>query len=536
MKLTANRLCLLVAAWLVLTANGPFWKLLFSASSGAGKAWLFAACMALWLLGITMVLVRGLAPGRIIKWSLSVVLAFAAATSWFMETYGVAIDSGMIRNVLQTNFQEARDFLGWPLLWQLAWQAGLPIALLWRVQLPPATWLGSVRSYAVGVVAGMVLLIGTTLSMYSSFVSFMRNNDAARYLVTPANVLVGSVSLARKSWRSNQPHVVVGADATRVAAASERPLLLVFVLGETARAANFSLGGYARNTNPLLQQKEIYYFGKVSACGTATATAVPCLFSELPRSEFELSAAARRDSVLDIIQRAGVAVQWIDNQSGCKGVCARVPTREAREYHPQSCTDGECLDEALLHALDANLPGLNQDSLIVLHAMGSHGPSYYRRVPAEYESFRPVCATERIETCTDDQIINTYDNSIVYTDYVLAGLIDRLAARQDQMDAVLLYVSDHGESLGENGLYLHGHPYMIAPDVQKDVPLLLWLSSGAKHRLQLDESCLRAQVTQEFSHDHVSHTLLGLAGVQTSVYRPGLDMLASCRQQSAPLR
>jgi lipid A ethanolaminephosphotransferase len=536
MNLTANRLCLLVAAWLVLTANVPFWKLLFNSSPGSGSSWLFAFGMALWLLGITLVLVRGLSPGRIIKWSLSLLLLFGAATSWFMETYGVAIDSGMIRNVLQTNFQEARDFLGWPLLWRLIWQAALPIALLWRVHLPVSTWLGALRSYSLGVLAGVALLIGTTLPMYSSFVSFMRNQSVARYLVTPANVVLGSISLVRKARRASQPFVVVGADARRAAAnakpmARAKPLLVVFVLGETARAANFSLGGYARNTNPLLEQKEIYYFGKVRACGTATASAVPCLFSELPRSEFEPAVANHRDTVLDIIQRAGLAVQWIDNQSGCKGVCTRVPTMQASTYHPESCTDGECLDDALLFALDANLQGLKQDSLIVLHAMGSHGPSYHRRVPPEYELFKPICPTERIETCTDAQIVNSYDNSIAYTDYVLAGLIDRLAARQEQVDSVLLYVSDHGESLGENGLYLHGHPYVIAPDVQKDVPLLLWFSAGAKQRMNLDAACLREQMPREFSHDNVSHTLLGLAQVQTSIYRPGLDMLASCTQQ-----
>jgi lipid A ethanolaminephosphotransferase len=323
--------------------------------------------------------------------------------------------------------------------------------------------------------------------------------------------------------------VKVGEDARRQRAASGKPLLVLLVVGETARAANFSLGGYARSTNPLLQQRDIYYFNNVQSCGTSTAVSVPCMFSDLPRAEFKVSVADRRDTVLDILQRAGLQVNWIDNQSGCKKVCARVPHEAAEPYHPLSCAAGECLDDTLLHALDAQLPGVARDALLVMHAMGSHGPTYFRRVPPHMVKFRPTCATQRIETCSDEQIVNAYDNSIAYTDYVLAGLIDRLAANAERVDSVLLYVSDHGESLGENGLYLHGQPYMIAPALQKHVPMLLWFSSRAMPRLGLDAACLRSKLGAAASHDNLSHTLLGLLDVSTSVYRAPLDLLRDCR-------
>ncbi len=533
LKLTANRLCLLVAAWIVLTANGALWKLAFAVQPASVRGWLFAASLALALLGLNLLLARGLSPGRSIRWVLSLLLVVAAAASWFMDSYGVAIDSGMLRNVAQTNLAEARDFLGLPLAWRMTWQAALPIVFVWNARLPASTWLRSSRDYALGVLAGVALLFGSALPMYSSYASFFRNQNAARYLIAPANVLVGTVTLLRKTLRGRQPFVKAGEDATRNHVAHGKPLLTLLVVGETARAANFSLGGYSRNTNPLLQKKDVYYFTDVHSCGTATAVSVPCMFSDLPRSEFKLSEADRRDSVLDILQRAGLAVSWIDNQSGCKRVCARLPTRQAEEFHPASCKDGECLDDALLYALAARLPQIDADSVIVLHAMGSHGPTYYRRVPPEREVFKPICPTERIETCTDEQIVNSYDNSIAYTDSVLAGLIDQLAAQQDKLDAVLLYVSDHGESLGEKGLYLHGQPYMIAPEVQKKVPMLLWFSPGATQRLHLDTRCLRSRLDHALSHDNLSHTLLGLSDVQTQVYRPGLDMLAMCRATSA---
>ncbi len=301
------------------------------------------------------------------------------------------------------------------------------------------------------------------------------------------------------------------------------------VVGETARAANFSLGGYERNTNPELAKAGVYYFRDVTSCGTATAVSVPCMFSDLPRDEFETSRAAHRTRCSTSFSGPACRCPRSTISRGARASGARVPTREAQVDHPESCVDGECRDDALLFALPAELPKMTGDGLIVLHSMGSHGPTYHLRVTPEFEVFKPVCPTERIEACSREQIVNSYDNSIVYTDHVLAGLIEELRARQDTVDSVLLYVSDHGESLGENGLYLHGQPYLIAPDVQKKVPMMLWFSTGAESRLGIADECLRDRLAVPASHDNVSHTLLGLLDVGTSVYRPGLDLLRDCR-------
>lgn len=527
--LTANGLCVLAAVWIVTTGSASFWSLFARTQGLAPSSWPFAASLFLALVGLNLLLLRVLSPGRLLRPALSLLLLLAAAAGWFMDTYGVALDSEMLRNALQTNPTEARDFLGWSLLWRLAWQAGVPIALLWWVTLPERDGWRAARDWLLCSLAGVALVLAAGLPFYRSYVSFFRNQTEARYLITPANVVVGSTRMVRKSLRRPRPHVAVATDAHRLPAGHARPLLVVLVVGETARAANFSLGGYARETNPLLKQRDVFYFSDVTACGTATAQALPCLMSDLPRSDFRLADAAGRDSVLDILQRAGLDVRWIDNQSGCKGACDRVPHEAAQPYHPESCSGGECLDEALLHALDARLPQVSGDAVLVLHAMGSHGPAYHRRVPEDAVVFQPTCATQRIETCSDAQIVNAYDNTIRYTDRILAGLIDRLAAASADLDAVLLYVSDHGESLGEGGLYLHGQPWIIAPDVQKKVPLLMWFSSGAPARLALDQSCLRASLATPVSHDHVAHTLLGLHDVLASVYHPSLDLLRMCR-------
>jgi lipid A ethanolaminephosphotransferase len=523
---TPNRLCLLAAAWIVLTCNGAFWAMFHRVQ---GADWPFAVSLALALTGLHLLLLRLMTPGRALRPMLTLLLLIAAAAGWFMDAYGVVIDSGMLRNVIETNPAEAREYLGWPLAWRLLWAAGLPIAFIWWLPLPLQDWWRAVRDWLLGSLAGLLLVFAAALPLYSSYASYFRNQDEARYLVTPANVVVGSTRLLRKELKVVAPFSPVGLDAHRIAKPATRPLLVVVVVGETARAANFSLGGYARDTNPLLAKRDVFYFRDVTSCGTATAMSLPCMFSDLPHKEFDLAKADRRDSVLDILQRAGLAVRWIDNQSGCKKTCERVPHETAEHYQPAACADGECRDDTLLAAMDARLPQVQRDSLLLLHAMGSHGPAYYRRVPEEGVVFKPTCATQRIETCSDEQIVNAYDNTIRYTDQVLAGLIDRLAADSARVDSVLLYLSDHGESLGEEGLYLHGHPWVLAPDVQKKVPMLLWFSSGAPRHLGLDTACLRARLDAPASHDHLAHTLLGMADVATAVYRPQLDLLRACR-------
>ncbi|MDQ2640178.1 MAG: phosphoethanolamine--lipid A transferase [Pseudomonadota bacterium] len=524
---TPNRLCLVLALWIVLSCNGAFWELLFTVQGTSPRALLFAVSLGIALLGLNLLLLRLPSPGWLLRPVLSLLVLLAAAAGWFMDTWGVALDSEMLRNALQTDFAEARDFIGWPLLWRALWVAGPAIALVWMVALRVQDGWQLARDWLLGCLAGVALVFIAGLPLYGHYVSYFRNEASARYLIAPANVVVGSVRLLRKSLQVQGPHVEVGLDARR-AAQSARPLLMVLVVGETARAANFSLGGYARDTNPELARRGVFYFTDVTACGTATAMSLPCMFSDLPREEFRLGQARRRDSVLDIMQRAGVAVRWIDNQSGCKGVCDRVPNEMAASYFPEACSRGECLDATLLHALDAQLSRVTGDTLLVLHAMGSHGPAYHRRVPPTHAPFQPACNTGRIETCSDEAIVNAYDNTIFYADHILAGLIDRLAAA-GQVDPVLLYVSDHGESLGERGLYLHGQPWRLAPAVQKRVPMLLWLPNNSISRLGIDTACLRRSLPEPGSHDDLSHTLLGLAGIETNAYRRNLDLIASCR-------
>jgi lipid A ethanolaminephosphotransferase len=364
----------------------------------------------------------------------------------------------------------------------------------------------------------MALLLGVSLALvlgnfkYVTYVS-RENRDLQAY-VTPVFALASARKLYRKLHPKAPPAFERVEDARRIP--TRVPTIGVLVVGETARADHFQLNGYARPTNPRLSARpDVVSFTDASSCGTSTAYSVPCMFAFLGREDYSPEKAASQSNSLDLLQQTGVDVFWIDNNSGCKGVCARLP-----EGHYESV--GEVYDESLLPALDARLALARQtgrDALIVLHMLGSHGPSYYKRYPESFAIFRPFCANGAPHSCDLGEIANAYDNTILYTDYVLDQVIARLESLGGP--GFMLYASDHGESLGENGIYLHGLPYAVAPAAQTHVPVIFWGSSGipgggAPRRDELARHAV--------SHDHLSHTLLGAFRVQTRVYRPELDI------------
>ncbi len=327
-------------------------------------------------------------------------------------------------------------------------------------------------------------------------------------------------------------------------AGQSRPLLVVMVVGETARAANWGLSGYTRQTTPELAKLPVINFTQVTSCGTNTEVSVPCMFAPVGRRDYDETVIRGSESLLHVAARAGVAVHWRDNQSGCKGVCAGLSQDEVGDLKPAGmCADGRCQDEGLLIGLPERLAALAATSatastaparpgtqLLVLHMLGNHGPSYFRRYPPAFERFKPACRKDDLRLCSREEITSAYDNALLYTDHVLARLIAQLQAASAQVDAAVLYASDHGESLGENNLYLHGLPYAIAPDMQTRVPMVLWASPGLSQGAgALDTACLQKRALQPAAHDHLFHTVLGLLDVKTALYEPAFDVTQGCR-------
>lgn len=307
----------------------------------------------------------------------------------------------------------------------------------------------------------------------------------------------------------------------------------MLVLGETGRAGNFGLNGYERDTTPGLAKEDVASLRDVTSCGTSTAASVPCMFSPLGRGGF-LARRADTENLLDVLQRAGLAVLWLENQAGCKGVCDRVFSANTQDTaDPVLCPDNECLDDVLLQGLDQRLAALPAErrargTVVVLHTMGSHGPAYFKRSTPPFKRFLPECTSVDLQRCSRDEVRNAYDNSIAYVDQFLVRTIRWLESRQGDSETAMVYLADHGESLGEHNIYLHGLPFAIAPDEQKKVPWITWLSPRLQEASGLHTSCLKRQIDIPATHDNLFHSLIGLAGVQTQAYKPALDIYASC--------
>jgi lipid A ethanolaminephosphotransferase len=454
-----------------------------------------------------------------------------------MSRFGVYLDPSMLRNVMRTDVSEARELLA-PALWlQLLLYAGLPLLLLWRVRIVNRSWPRATLVRLGVVVLALAAAVAALLSVFQPMASLMRNHREVRYLVTPANLVwsVGAVAVSDARGAA-QPRQPIGLDAAPgpTWAQRSRPQLVVLVVGETARAVNWGLNGYARQTTPQLAAQPVINFPDVTSCGTNTEVSLPCMFAPVGRRDYDEARIRGSEGLLHVLARAGVGVHWRDNQSGCKGVCDGLPNDTVQGLNaPGLCNDGRCLDEGLAYGLDQRLAKAQGVQLLVLHQLGNHGPSYFRRYPKAFARFVPACENDDLQRCTRDEIVNAYDNALLYTDHLLAQLLTQLRAQEARVDSALIYVSDHGESLGEKGLFLHGMPYAIAPAEQTKVPMVMWLSSGLQQTLGLDLDCLRQRAGRPASHDHLFHTLLGLTDVRTALYEAPLDLTQGCRRTAA---
>lgn len=531
--LRVETLTLLVSVYFSLVANGMFWHAMFDGRSwSSAHTWLLAGCLFVAVTALHFLLLSLFVHLQTAKPVLTLLLLGTALAVYFMSQYGVYLDVAMMRNLVQTDVKEARELWSAGLPVAIAIYAVLPIALVWRVRLRKRPMLGCVLVRLGWDTVALAVVVGALLPVYQDLSSVMRNHKEMRYLITPGNYIASlSRVLVGVSQAARQPRRPIGTDATIAARpAGAKPSLLVVVLGETARAENWGLNGYQRQTTPELAALDVINFSQVTACGTSTAVSVPCMFSAVGRRDYDQARIENSESLLHVLDHAGVKTLWRDNQSGCKGVCEGLPLeRMDVDLDPRLCDGERCFDEILLDGLEEKIAASNGDLVVVLHQLGNHGPAYYRRYPSEYGRFQPACQDQELRNCAREEIVDAYDNALLYTDHVVAQTI-ALIERQTSHDAAMIYVSDHGESLGEGGVYLHGLPWLIAPSAQIHVPMVMWLSQSFAAGRGLDGDCLRTRAGQPLTHDSLFHTILGLLNVRTSVYEQELDFSAACRQ------
>jgi len=541
---SARTLVVWLGLYLTLACNWPLWWELGRISHGRLAdvlpsmvvMGLLVACGSIALLSLT-------AWSRWMKPLWLALVLVAAVSQHYMSTYGVVMDPTMLANATQTDLSEVRDLLNGRLFLSLLVVVAPAALVIWHARLRPEPWLSQLWRNALLLLAVAAVAAGAVVSMNREFAPLMRNHTKLRYMTNPLAPVYSSLMAGKRSLFHYQRKLIPvsgGAALGASYAAQARPPLFVVVVGETARADHFGLNGYERDTTPQLAARQVLSWRDVHSCGTSTLASVPCMFSPLGKQGYE-SARDDYENLADVLQAAGLAVFWLDNQpGGCKGVCDRVPHASAfADLDPATrdalCPGGdECFDEVMLRGLDARLQALPEERrqrgvVLFMHQMGSHGPAYYQRSSRSSKRFMPECRVNVLSDCSHDALINAFDNSIAYTDEFLGKTIDWLKARSDRYDTGMLYLSDHGESLGEFGLFLHGMPYGVAPEAQKHVPWVMWFSNGMRSRDQIARDCLAKSLDQPLTHDNLYHTVLGVMDVESPTYKLPLDAVIQCR-------
>ena len=531
-QISSQKLILLAALYFGIVLNMGFWNFIYEhISLDDWSTGLFLLSLPAFLcipliIFFSIIIIPYLAKPLLIGF-----LFISAAANYAMFKLGVFIDAEMYQNIIETNTREATDLITWSFIAWFAVTAIIPAIILIRTQIQYSTFANDIWQRLKQIAVCLIIIACFAPFTYKEYVSFGRNNREVRKLVNTFNYIHSVNKYYKLQARANRKFVILDPAPHMLTKDNPQIKLLVLIVGETARAQNFALYGYNRPTNPELTKQNIITFTDTSSCGTATAVSLPCMFSHQKRTEFKVGDARYTQNLTDILQSAGNYVFWRENDDGCKGICDRIDYEDVTQNPGQQfCFSDYCQDDALLNGLEQKISNLTRNSVIILHTMGSHGPTYYKRYPGKYKKFTPTCDSADIQNCTKEQIINTYDNTIVYTDHIISSAINILK-QYPQYQSSLIYISDHGESLGENGIYLHGLPYRIAPDTQTKIPFLLWMSDQEKQTGSIDEQCLRQNaVSRQFSHDNLFHSVLGLMNTVTTVYKPELDIFAPCRR------
>ena len=555
LELSPRWVALLIALWCTIGLNQAWWRKLSELANEQSLTTWQTLLTGLVLTSATYLWLMVLSWPKIRRMGWSLMLIVAASVQYFMLHYGIVMDNSMVRNTLETNTSEGLALLTSSLLVHVALYAGLPIAVLYAgIRLKPTMWRRDLWRSALVVLASVGVTVGGGMALYKPMAPLIRNHTEIRFLVNPLASVASFTSVTIKPlFKRKREFQKISADAAlgdsyhggkfsnvSTAHSPTKPPLLILIVGETTRADHFGLNGYPRNTTPEMEARHVINWRNVKSCGTNTLASVPCMFSHLGKKDFE-SRRYEYENLLDVLHAAGLNVDWLDNQAGCKDVCNRISHAQADQIaSPEAvkrwCKDDECLDQLMVELLDDRLKAVSanapqQGTVLVLHQMGSHGPAYYRRSSAPSKHFQPECTTHVTSDCSRSQLVNVYDNSMVETDLFVARTIDWLKTKQDQFETGLIYLSDHGESLGENGLYLHGLPYVIAPDAQTHVPWVMWPGSLLA-RTSVNEGCVRKNLDQALTHDNFYHTVLGLLDVHSNTYDSSLDTLQTCRTRA----
>lgn len=449
----------------------------------------------------------------------SIVFALTnAAALYFMWSYQMVIDATMVANILNTDAAEASGL----------WDAGIvpyvlvlgviPSLLIWKVTITKPRWFWRLGAGVVSVVCLIAFLFAT------SFTWLWYDQNATRLgsKILPWSYVINTARYYNQLALNDREQVLLPA-ATFLEAAPTSKEIVVLVIGESARAENFSLYGHDQDTNAFTAKTSLVALPAGLSCATNTISSTACILTHEGR---EASSHTSFEPLPSYMTRSGIETFYRTNNSGPPPV--KTTHFERAKDIAAACDGADCpdgaLDESLNWHLGKALAASTSDRIFVtLHQKGSHGPAYVDRYPADFGAFAPVCDSVQVSKCTEQSLINAYDNSILYTDFLLADLITQLDAIPNA-NVAMLYVSDHGQSLGEGGYYLHGAPVSIAPKEQLDVPFLVWMSDGFMQTRGLRYADIMPETT--YAHDFPFHSVMGAFGMRSEIYKPEFDIFS----------
>lgn len=448
----------------------------------------FLISIALFFTSLTAIFFLLICFGKWTRWILATFLLIASQSAYYMDHFGVIIDTVMIDNIMQTNRSEFSSLITSTLIFRTIFLGVIPAWLILKYCPDPRGFKEEIKAKFRLIFLFLIAIIVLVIPFTADYTSFIREHRIVRFYSNPTYSVYSAIkyaTLQSSISAHNLPLFKTAEDAVHLDPPTSKKELVIMVVGETARADRFALNGYQRNTNPELSKQDIVSFSNVTSCGTSTSVSVPCMFSSLGREKYDKEKALNQENALDVLKKNGVEVLWRDNNSDSKGVATRIRYEDFKSPTLNPVCKGECRDIGMLSGLDAYIAkNKDKDMMIVLHQMGNHGPEYYRRYPKEFERFKPACQTGELRDCTQEEVDNAYDNAILYTDYFLSEVINFLKKYDEKYEVAMLYVSDHGESLGEHGIYLHAAPYMIAPKEQTHVPVIAWTGKYFDYNLK----------------------------------------------------
>lgn len=456
--------------------------------------------------------VLGLISERLLKPSCMLFAIGNAIAVYFVVTYHVVLDETMMANVLNTDRLEASEYLHPTLLVYVLSLGVLPCVLLARVRIRPVP-----RSrLALLTLACAMITVTWGLLVARSWLWLDKNSKIVGGMIMPASYVINTGRyLAPKLMASE-----VEAPLPPATFSSPQKTVVILVIGEAARAEDFQLYGYNRPTNPLLSKARVIALKNATSCATYTTAAVRCMLSHLDTgSPF----SKRYEPLPSYLQRNGVDVIWRTRNWGEPPI--KVRTYQTASELAADCRGARCdFDEVLLVGLEQRIKASTSARVfVVLHQSGSHGPAYHTKYPSEFEHFQPVCKSVELGECNRDELVNAYDNTILYEDYFLSRVIGVLQELRGTA-ALMIYLSDHGESLGEHGMYLHGMPYAIAPQVQKDIPFLVWMSDEFMRQRGVQVGRLESQ--RLHSQRDIFHSVMGAFSMRSAAYLEEYDIFS----------